>query len=102
MIKDRLELAKHLRDSLPGPEGDWGPAYLHIKKHAEQLVVALSSSCACGGREPIWDGCAYVHTVAGHKAYADPGSIILRGADVKEGQSLEILVFGALPTEEGT
>lgn len=77
---------------------DAGPTAKHHIKELREVIAALSS-CACGDRKPIWTGCAQVHTVAGHKAYADAGSIILRGEDVKKGQSLEVLIF-ALPTEE--
>jgi len=49
--------------------------------------------CACGGREPIWEGMGVVGTVAGNAAYLDTGSIKIRGENLKVGDLLEVYAF---------
>jgi len=64
----------------------------------EVAALEAAPSCACEGREPIWDGHATVCEVRGEKAYVDTVYIRISGQGLKEGQKLEVYVF--LPTKE--
>jgi len=87
MLLGSLELAGKLTED-----------HKHRFARALNDLAALSSPCACGGREPIYEGRARVYEVTIHASYADAGSMKLRGVKLAKNQELEVLAFP--PAEE--
>lgn len=99
MRADEIEALKAIYREL-----EYRPATLSeagtIATDAQDSIAALIKQaeaeevCACGGREPIYDGGAEVFDVRGNDiARADAGSIRIEGEGLKEGDLLEVLIF---------